>query len=75
MSTVNTIAPHITVHATVDQTGKVTAVAAGSDGLPASVLIAAKTTLDGVDGQGSAGVDVALPGNAFSVTVVITPNP
>lgn len=58
-----------TTVATVDAaTGLVTAVAVGS------ALITAATTIDGVDGSGSAGVDVANQGNAFNVTVTITPN-
>lgn len=61
--------------ATVDANGKITAVSANSDGTNASVLITATTTIDGVTASGAAGLDVALPGNPFSVTVVITPNP
>jgi uncharacterized protein YjdB len=53
--------------ATVDGNGVVTAVAVGS------ALITASTTINGVDGSGSAGVDVAAP-TQFAVTVTITPN-
>lgn len=54
--------------ASVDANGVVTAVAQGS------ALITASTTINGVDGSGSAGVDVQ-PATQFSVTVTITPNP
>lgn len=54
--------------ASVDANGVVTAVAQGG------ALITASTTINGVDGSGSAGVDVQ-PATQFSVTVTITPNP
>lgn len=55
--------------ATVDPgTGAIVAIA------PGSVLITATTTINGVDGSGSAGLDVQAAAT-FNVTVVITPNP